>query len=63
MGGAYSMFMEEEMGSIRPGKRANFIVLDRDLTAIPVSEIHQTIVLETWFKGELVYEGTEKVSF
>nr|MDJ0939016.1 amidohydrolase family protein [Woeseiaceae bacterium] len=63
MGGAHAMFMEEEMGSIRPGKRANFIILDRDLTAIDRSEIHESIVLETWFEGQKVYEGTEKVSF
>ena len=63
MGGAYSMFMEEEMGSIRPGKRANFIVLDRNLFEIPKNEIHKAIVQQTWFEGRKVYEGTEKVSF
>lgn len=63
MGGAYAMFMEDEIGSIRPGKRANFIVLDQDLTAIPENQIHETIVLETWFEGDLVYEGTQKISF
>ncbi len=63
MGGAYSMFMEEEIGSIRTGKRANFIVLDRDLFEIPVNQIHETVVNQTWFEGKLVYEGTEKVSF
>ncbi len=63
MGGAYAMFKEDEIGSIRPGKRANFIVLDQDLTAIPANEIHKTIVLETWFEGKKVYEGTDKVSF
>lgn len=63
MGGAYAMFLEEEIGSIRAGKRANFIVLDRDLTAINPSQIHETIVLETWFEGEKIYEGSQKVSF
>ena len=63
MGGAYAMFMEEEIGSIRSGKRANFIVLDQNLTEINPNQIHKTIVLETWFEGKKVYEGTEKVSF
>ncbi|CAD0185304.1 N-substituted formamide deformylase precursor [Ruegeria sp. THAF57] len=63
MGGAYAMFLEEEIGSIRAGKRANFIVLDQDLTEINPSQIHATIVLETWFEGNKVYEGTDKVSF
>ena len=63
MGGAYAMFMEDEIGSIRPGKRANFIVLDRNLFEIPNNEIHKTIVLQTWFEGNKVYEGSKKVSF
>ncbi|MDJ0916982.1 MAG: amidohydrolase [Woeseiaceae bacterium] len=63
MGGAYAMFMEDEIGSIRPGKRANFIVLDRNLFEIPRNEIHKAIVRETWFEGRKVYEGTKKVSF
>ena len=63
MGGAYAMFMEEEIGSIRPGKRANFIVLNQDLFEIPKNKIHETIVLQTWFEGSKVYEGTKKQSF
>jgi len=63
MGGAYSMFMEEEIGSLRPGKRANFIVLDRNLFEIPENQIHEAIVLQTWFEGKKVYEGSEKNSF
>lgn len=63
MGGAYAMFMEEEMGSIRAGKRANFVVLDQNLFETPVGKIHGTVVLETWFEGRKVYEGIEKVSF
>ena len=47
----------------RIDERANFIVLDRDITAIPPNEIHKTIVLETWFGGRRVYSGSEKVSF
>lgn len=47
MGGAYAMFMEEEIGSIRPGKRANFIVLDRNLFDIPLNQIHGAVVNQT----------------
>lgn len=63
MGGAHAMYLEEEIGSIRPGKRANFIVLDRNLFEIPLNQIHGAIVNQTWFEGEVVYEGDEKVSF
>jgi hypothetical protein len=52
MGGAYAMFMEEEIGSIRPGKRANFIVLDRNLFDIPLNQIHGAVVNQTWFEGD-----------
>ena len=63
MGGAYAMFMEDEIGSIRPGKRANFIVLDRNLFDIPLNQIHGAVVNQTWFEGEMIYEGDVKVSF
>ena len=63
LGGAYSMFMEEEIGSIRSGKRANFIVLSQNLMDIPVNQIHKTFVRETYFEGKRVYEGTERQSF
>ncbi|WP_028863124.1 amidohydrolase [Psychromonas aquimarina] len=63
MGGAYAMFMEEELGSIRPGKRANFVVLSQDLFKIPHNRIHKTFVRQTYFEGKLVYQGDKKVSF
>lgn len=63
MGGAYSMHMEEEMGSIRSGKRANFIVLDQNLFDVPENQIHKTFVKQTFFEGKLIYTGDVKVSF
>jgi len=63
MGGAYAMHMENEMGSIKPGKRANFIVLSQNLIDIPNNNIHKTFVRQTYFEGKLVYEGDKKVSF
>ncbi|MGD9021441.1 MAG: amidohydrolase family protein, partial [Lysobacterales bacterium] len=52
---AYSGFMENEVGSLEKGKRADFIVLDRDIFEVPVAEIAGTRVLQTWLDGELVY--------
>ena len=63
MGGAYSMFLDEELGSIRPGKRANFIVLSQNLIEVPQNRIHNTFVRQTYFEGRMVYQGTDKVSF
>ena len=33
------------------------IVLDRDLTGMPLDELHETVVLWTIFNGEVVYEA------
>ncbi|MGI9508863.1 MAG: amidohydrolase family protein [Geminicoccaceae bacterium] len=54
---AYLAFAEDELGSIETGKLADFIVLDRDLFAIPIDEISEAQVLKTVVKGEVVYEA------
>ncbi len=46
----------DEIGSITPGKRADMIVLDRDIYAIDPQEIRKTEVMLTVFDGEIVYE-------
>jgi predicted amidohydrolase YtcJ len=53
---AYAGFMEDAVGSLERGKRADFIVLDRDIFEAPAAEIIETRVLQTWLDGELVYE-------
>jgi predicted amidohydrolase YtcJ len=52
---AYAGFMEESVGSLESGKRADFIVLDQNLFTVDASEIATIRVLETWLDGELVY--------
>jgi predicted amidohydrolase YtcJ len=52
---AYAGFMEERVGSLTAGKRADFVVLDRDIMQVPVAEIPRARVLETWLDGELVF--------
>ena len=37
---------------------ADFIILDRDLFAVPTDEIHATQVKETWHSGRLVHDAT-----
>jgi len=52
---AYGAFMEDEVGSLEPGKYADFVVFDRDLYEVPVREIPGARVLRTVLGGEEVY--------
>jgi len=56
-GSAYAEFAEKEKGTLAPGMFADFVVLDRDLTAIPPEEILGTRVLRTVVAGKTVYEA------
>jgi predicted amidohydrolase YtcJ len=53
---AWAAFMENEVGSIEAGKRADFIVLDRDLMTVDAADIPATQVLETWLDGKLAWK-------
>ncbi len=48
---AFPLGLEDEIGSIRAGKRADFTVVDRDPLAVPVAEWNQLEVLATVFEG------------
>lgn len=43
------------LGRLAPGYEASFVVLDRDIFACDPEELDQTAVLETWIRGEKVY--------
>lgn len=47
---------EATTGSLEVGKRADLVVLDRDITAIDPATLDDTEVLATWIDGKLVYE-------
>lgn len=53
---AYIGFEEKEKGSLENGKLADFIVIDRDVLAVPSEQLKDVQVLQTWVGGELVYE-------
>lgn len=62
IGGAYAAFEERDSGSLEAGKLADFIVLDRDLFAIPPGEISDARVLLTVFEGRPVFGTIDAVA-
>jgi len=53
--GAWLMHQEDRVGSIEVGKRADMVVLDRDLFTIPSTEISEAQVVMTLLDGEIIY--------
>jgi hypothetical protein len=48
-------FLEQELGSLEKGKKADFIILDNDLMKVPENEILNTKVIATYSGGKKVY--------
>jgi hypothetical protein len=46
------------MGSLSPGKYADFVVLDRDIMSVPDTAILGTRVLATYLGGRAVYQDS-----
>ena len=55
--GAYAAFDEAKSGTLTVGKRADIVVLDKDITKVPPTEIATAKVLVTLIDGAPVYEG------
>jgi predicted amidohydrolase YtcJ len=52
---AYASFTEDILGSIVPGKRADYVVLSQDIMEVSPNEILNTEVLATVMDGKPVY--------
>ena len=52
---ASASFSEDTLGSITPGKRADFVVLSQDIMSVPVMELMKTTVSATVIDGRPAY--------
>ena len=55
-GSAFAEFEEKEKGTLAPGMLADFVVLDRDITAVVPEKVLATRVLRTVVGGKTVFE-------
>ncbi|MBB6250092.1 amidohydrolase [Nitrospirillum iridis] len=54
---AYAGFMEGEVGTLKPGLRADFVILDADPLTVAPRRIADIKPLSTWVDGRKVYEA------
>jgi predicted amidohydrolase YtcJ len=59
LGSAYAEFLDEEKGSLSPGKFADIVVLDVNLLDATPEEIRDAEVVMTFLGGEIVYQRDE----
>lgn len=56
-GDAYAMFAEHALGMLKPGYKADLLLLDRDLTTIRPEELWKARVRTTIVGGKIVYQA------
>ena len=52
---ARQMFLENERGSIKEGKYADFLLVTKDVLSCPANEIHEAKPAATYFEGKKVF--------
>jgi predicted amidohydrolase YtcJ len=53
------LFLEDQVGSLETGKRADFAILDHDLLTCPEDEIKDTRALATYLDGKRVFAAAQ----
>jgi predicted amidohydrolase YtcJ len=61
-GAAYAMFAEDRLGRLARGMKADFLFVDRDITAATPEALRQTKVLETWINGQQAWSAARGVA-
>ena len=59
---AYAGFAEDRIGSLEHGKWADFILVDRDVSAVGPQSLAATQVLETWVAGKKIWQRPATVA-
>lgn len=59
-GGAYSMNMEDEIGTIEVGKKADLIIMDMDITTSDIEDVSNVQIKKTFSDGRLVFDADAK---
>ena len=58
-GAAYQYFEEDEKGSIKAGKRADFVILEANPLTIDPLDLSDISIVETFARGKSVYKNSE----
>lgn len=52
--GAWQLGLEDERGSISKGKYADFLIIDRDITKVEKTDVHNNVIEAVYFEGQKV---------